>query len=142
MRRTCLKTSQSLRRKFSSHVCYHKAHCCIRCTFTRASLNSVRNPVLHLVNIHFNIILSDCLFLSGFPTNILYTVPVVELTLRYFPATHSVVQLFLTKSRLLLLLTSLNLTPSHMPKESKPEALWRRSPSNPQVSAPFLVHCP
>ena len=59
----------------------------------------------------------------------------------YFPATHNVVQLFLTKSRLLLLLTPLNLTPSHMPKESKPEALWGGNPSNPQISAPFLVHC-
>ena len=69
--------------------------------FYLSKSNSVRNPVLYLVNIHFNIILSDGLFLSGFPNNVLYTVPVVELTLRHFPATRNVVQLFHTKSWLL-----------------------------------------
>jgi len=50
-----------------------------------------------------------------------------------------IVQLCLTKSRVLLLLTSLNLTTSHMPKESKPEALWRGSLSNPQVNVPLSM---
>jgi hypothetical protein len=52
--------------------------------FYQTKSNSVRSPVLQLVNISFNIILSDCRFLSGFPTNILYAVP-LKLTLRYFP---------------------------------------------------------
>jgi len=81
MRRTCLKTSQSPSKIFQSCVLpegslLHPLY------FYLSKSNSVRSPVLQLVNIHFNFILSDDLFFSGFPTNILYTVPIVELTLR------------------------------------------------------------